>query len=80
MAYTIKQLARLAGVTTRTIRYYDQVGLLDPAARGANGYRYYDQLSLLTLQQIMFFRELDMPLKDIQLIMNQPDYTICWTR
>lgn len=76
MTYTIKQLAGLAGVTTRTIRYYDQVGLLDPAVRGANGYRYYDQLSLLTLQQIMFFRELDMPLKDIQLIMNQPGYNL----
>ncbi|HSF82137.1 MAG TPA: MerR family transcriptional regulator [Anaerolineales bacterium] len=74
MPYTIKEIADLAGVTTRTLRYYDQIGLLSPASTGNNGYRYYDHNSLLRLQQIMFLRELDVPLKDIQLIMSRPDF------
>ena len=76
MPYTIKEIADLAGVTTRTLRYYDQIGLLSPADTGGNGYRYYDQHSLLRLQQILFFRELDVPLKDIQLIMSRPDFNL----
>jgi DNA-binding transcriptional MerR regulator len=76
MTYTIKGIADLAGVTTRTIRYYDEIGLLNPANIGDNGYRYYDQGSLLRLQQILFFRELDVPLKDIQLIMSRPDFNL----
>jgi DNA-binding transcriptional MerR regulator len=76
MNYTIKQIARLAGVTTRTLRYYDEIGLLGPAKTGSNGYRYYDHDSLLRLQQILFFRELDVPLKDIQLIMSYPDFNL----
>ncbi len=63
--YTIKELADLAGITTRTLRYYDQLGLLKPAEIGENGYRYYDRGNLLNLQQILFFRELDVPLKQI---------------
>ena len=74
MAYSIKQIADLAGVTTRTIRYYDQIGLLAPIQIGENGYRYYDRGSLLRLQQIMFYRELDVPLRDIQIIMSRPDF------
>ncbi len=76
MTYTIKQIADLAGVTTRTLRYYDEIGLLSPAETGDNGYRYYDQGSLLRLQQILFFRELDLPLKDIQLFMSRPDFNL----
>lgn len=76
MAYTIKEIADLAGVTTRTLRYYDEIGLLAPADTGDNGYRYYDLDSLLRLQQILFFRELDVPLKDIQLIMSRPDFNL----
>ena len=74
MAYTIKETADLAGVSTRTIRYYDQVGLLPPIGFHENGYRYYDTDSLLRLQQILFFRELDVPLKEIEIIINQPDF------
>lgn len=74
--YTIKEIAGLAGVTTRTLRYYDQIGLLPPAEVGGNGYRYYDQASLMKLQQIMFFRELDVPLNEIQLIMDQPGFNL----
>jgi DNA-binding transcriptional MerR regulator len=76
MTYTIKEIADLAGVTTRTLRYYDEIGLLSPAMTGGNGYRYYDQGSLLRLQQILFFRELDVPLKDIQLIISRPDFNL----
>ena len=76
MSYTIKEIADLAGVTTRTIRYYDEIGLLAPSETGDNGYRYYDQENLLLLQQIMFFRELEIPLKDIQLILNRPEFNL----
>lgn len=75
MNYTIKEISDLAGVTTRTLRYYDEIGLLSPAEVGENGYRYYEKDSLLRLQQILFFRELDVPLKDIQFIMSQPDFS-----
>ncbi len=76
MAYTIKQIADLAGVTTRTLRYYDEIGLLAPSLTGENGYRYYDRSSLLQLQQILFFRELDVPVKDIQYILSRPDFNL----
>ena len=76
MAYTIKEIADLAGVTTRTLRFYDQEGLLSPAMTGENGYRLYDQNSLLRLQQILFFRELDVPLKDIHLLMTRPEFNL----
>ena len=76
MTYTIKEIADLADVTTRTIRYYDEIGLLDPADIGENGYRYYDNDSLLRLQQVLFFRELDVPLKEIDLIINRPDFNL----
>jgi len=59
---TIKQISQLAHVTPRTLRYYDQIGLLLPEEIGENGYRYYSDASLLKLQQILFYRELDMPL------------------
>jgi DNA-binding transcriptional MerR regulator len=72
--YTIKEMADLAGLTTRTLRYYDQVGLLKPARIGENGYRYYDRENLLTLQQILFFKELDVPLKEIRSLLSRPDF------
>ncbi len=76
MTYTIKQLAELAGVTTRTLRFYNEIGLLSPAQTGENGYRLYNQGSLLQLQQILFYRELDVPLKDIQMILKSPDFNL----
>jgi DNA-binding transcriptional MerR regulator len=76
MNYTIKEISDLAGVTTRTLRYYDEIGLLNPAEIGENGYRYYDRYSLMKLQQILFFRELDVPLNDIQLILSRPDFNL----
>ncbi|MEK6221175.1 MAG: MerR family transcriptional regulator, partial [Chloroflexota bacterium] len=74
MGYTIKETADFAGVTTRTIRYYDEIGLLIPSKKLDNGYRYYNQESILRLQQILFFRELDVPLKEIQKILGQSDF------
>lgn len=74
--YSIKELADLAGTTTRTLRYYDQLGLLDPARIGENGYRYYDRNNLLILQQILFFRELDVPLKDIRYLLSRSDFQL----
>jgi DNA-binding transcriptional MerR regulator len=76
MEYTIKQIADLAGVSTRTLRYYDELGLLEPFRMGINGYRYYNEGNLLQLQQIMFFRELDVPLQEIEYILSRPDYNI----
>ena len=76
MTYTVKELADLAGVTRRTLHYYDQVGLLKPAEVAANGYRHYDQGDLLQLQQILFYREMGLSLKDIRKLLNGPDYDV----
>ena len=59
MAYTVKQLAQLAGVSIRTLHHYDEIGLLTPPVIGANGYRYYDERSALRLQSILFYRDLE---------------------
>src|SRR6187551_3560162 len=62
---TVKQLAALSGVTVRTLHHYDEIGLLRPAAVGANGYRYYGRSEQLRLQRILFHRELGVPLNSI---------------
>jgi len=74
--YTVKQLSKLAGVSIRTLHYYDEIGLLKPDAYGENGYRYYGESALLRLQQILFFRELDFSLAEIQAILNRPDFDL----
>jgi len=74
--FTVKQLSKLAGVTPRTLHYYDAIGLLKPSRVGDNGYRYYGEESLLQLQQILFYRELDMPLDDIKKIMTQSRFDV----
>jgi DNA-binding transcriptional MerR regulator len=63
--YTVKQLARLSGVSVRTLHHYDDIGLLKPAFVGENRYRYYGRDELLRLQDILFHRELGVPLKEI---------------
>ena len=73
---TIKQISQLAHVTPRTLRYYDQIGLLLPDEVGDNGYRYYSDASLLKLQQILFYRELDIPLEQIREIMGRENYDL----
>jgi MerR family transcriptional regulator, thiopeptide resistance regulator len=74
--FTVKQLSRLAGVTPRTLHHYDAIGLLRPSRVGQNGYRYYDEPALLRLQQILFYRELDLPLEDIKKIMGRRDFDV----
>ncbi len=74
--YTVKKLASLAGVSVRTLHYYDKLGLLKPRYRPENGYRYYDDDSIIRLQQIMFFRELEFSLDEIAKIVSSPDFYI----
>src|SRR3990167_2420836 len=74
MPYTVKKLAGISGVSPRTLRFYDEIGLLKPAFYGDNQYRYYEEEQLLMLQQILFFRELGMPLSDIRRILSSDDF------
>ena len=71
---TISQVAKLTGVSIRTLQYYDEIGLLKPSGLTSAGYRLYDEDALQSLQQILFFRELDFSLKDIMKIMQNPDF------
>lgn len=74
--FTVRQLAKLAGITPRTLHYYHQIGLLIPTQVGENGYRYYGAESLLQLQQILFFRALDLPLEQIKHILSSRDFDV----
>src|SRR5215213_5443648 len=74
--FTVKQLSKLAGVTPRTLHHYDAIGLLKPSRIGDNGYRYYGEESVLRLQQILFYRELGIPLEDIKKIMGRRDFDV----
>ncbi|MCD6049103.1 MAG: skgA-A [Verrucomicrobia bacterium] len=74
MAYTVKQVAAMSGVSVRTLHFYDETGLLKPARLGANGYRFYEEPQLLTLQQILFYRELGFELKQIKEILGHADF------
>jgi DNA-binding transcriptional MerR regulator len=74
--YTVKQLSSLAGITVRTLHHYDEIGLLKPSRVGDNGYRYYGEEALYRLQQILFYRELDLPLDDIKKIMGRRDFDV----
>lgn len=70
----INEVAKLTGITVRTLHYYDEIGLLPPSGVTEAGYRIYDDKALETLQQILFFRELEIPLNDIKRIMESPAY------
>ena len=75
MKLQIKEFANITGVSVRTLHYYDEIGLLAPAfVDKASGYRYYDERSLLRMQEILFYRELDFSLKSIQEILSSPGY------
>lgn len=74
--YTVKELAKLAGVSVRTLHYYDQIGLLKPLIRTEAKYRFYGREELLRLQQILFYKELDFPLKEICEIMDNPEFDL----
>ena len=71
---TVKEVSMITGVSIRTLRYYDEIGLLKPTKLTETGYRLYDNKALEKLQEILFFRELEIPLIDIKKIMDTPNY------
>ncbi|RXJ04543.1 MerR family transcriptional regulator [Anaerobacillus alkaliphilus] len=74
MEYTVKKLSMLAGISTRTLRYYDEIGLLTPARTNSSGYRIYGQKEVDKLQQILFYKELGLELDKIMDILNDPTF------
>ena len=75
MKMQIKEFAQFTGVSVRTLHYYDEIGLLKPShVDKSTGYRYYDEQSLLRMQEILFYRELDFSLKSIEEILSSPNY------
>lgn len=71
---TVKQVSDLTGISVRMLHYYDEIGLLKPSAVSEAGYRFYDDEALVILQQILFFKELDMPLKEVKEIISSPNF------
>jgi DNA-binding transcriptional MerR regulator len=69
---TVREVSKLTGISTRTLHYYDEIGLFPPSEKSESGYRLYDDRALETLQQILFFREFDIPLKEIKNVMGNP--------
>lgn len=76
MEYSITELSRLSGVSTRTLRYYDEIGLLKPLHVNGAGYRFYGEREVALLQQILFYRERSFDLKSIQRILYQKDFDL----
>lgn len=75
MKLHIREFAKLTGVSVRTLHFYDEIGLLKPSSVDEqNGYRFYDEYTLTRMQEILFYRELDFPLKEIRMILSSPDY------
>jgi len=70
---TVKEISKITGISARTLHYYDEIGLFTPTEKSEAGYRLYDDKALENLQQILFFREFDIPLKDIKAIMENPN-------
>ncbi len=71
---TVNEVSKLSGVSIRTLQYYDRIGLLNPADYTQAGYRLYDDAALEKLQQILLFKELEFPLKDIREMLSRPDF------
>ena len=74
MEYSINKLTKMSGLSTRTLRYYDEIGLLKPARVATSGYRIYGEEQVDALQQILFYRELGFSLVEIQTLVNDPDF------
>ena len=72
--YTVKELSRLTGLTPRTLRYYDAIGLLSPARNRDNDYRLYGGAEVDRLQEILLYREMGLPLEEIGRILDAPDH------
>lgn len=77
--YSVKQLAKLSGVSVRTLHHYDQLDLLRPSIRTESRYRYYGERELIRLQQILFYKELDFSLQDIQRLLSDPEWELVQT-
>ncbi len=71
---TVKEISKITGISIRTLRYYDEIGLLKPARVTEAGYRLYDDKELEKLQEILFYKELEIPLADIKKVMENPEY------
>lgn len=69
---TVKEISNITGISVRTLHYYDEIGLFKPTDKSDAGYRLYDDKALEQLQQILFFREFDIPLKEIKAVMENP--------
>lgn len=69
---TVKEVSEITGISVRTLHYYDEIGLLTPSGKSEAGYRLYDEKALERLRQILFFREFDLPLKEIKAVMENP--------
>jgi len=74
MEYTVNKLAKLTGVSARTLRYYDELGLLSPVRQSGNSYRIYGPNEVDRLQHILFYRELDVPLEEIKHLLSSEDF------
>ncbi len=74
MKLSVGKMSRLFGISVRTLRYYDEIGLLKPSEVAPSGYRYYDSADVETLQQIMFYKALRLPLDEIAAVLKNPDY------
>lgn len=75
MEYTVQKLAKMAGISSRTLRYYDEIGILRPLRINSSGYRIYGQKEIDRLQQILFYRELGVSLEDIKDIITEPSFS-----
>lgn len=74
MEYTVQKLGKVAGISTRTLRYYDEIGILKPARINSSGYRIYGKQEVSQLQQILFYRELGVSLENIKIILSAPSF------
>jgi len=74
--YSVRQVAKMAGVSARTLHYYDEIGLLSPQRNPVNGYRLYERTDVLRLQQILFLRELGFGLEAVRAVIDRPDFNL----
>src|SRR5699024_9397388 len=74
MEYTVSQLAKISEISSRTLRYYDEIGLLKPAKINSSGYRIYEETEVDRLQQILFYCELDISLEEIKKIISEQTF------
>ena len=71
---TVNEVSKISGISVRTLHYYDEIGLLLPSGVTASGYRLYDDKAMAKLQSILLFRELEFPLKEIKIILENPEF------